>query len=182
MDNKREIELSTIYVDGISKTPLEDEHLLISSFLKVQHENEHTMSAYTDSVKNQFKSLVHTRDGKYKKHSFKDVLEELIYTSYSLEANYNSALEPILGQFNHKTIFELLTKDGFPIDGGQIGLAIEDENNVLIRVWGPFYDILNEYKEKFDYDNCLKLCQISYEKKQKDKIDKKEKNKKIKNK
>lgn len=160
------IELATIYIVGVASTTLDDEHLLISSFLKVQLESNRKMSAIKHSIKEKFKELMSARNGEYLKGSFKKTLIKLLYTSYSLKLNTTLdefQRRPFDEQFTFKTIFELRTRKNKPIEEMSVFEVIDDDDNILVQIEDPFYTIIKKYENELNYEKCLDECRKHYQ-------------------
>jgi len=114
MDNQEDMtkkcKLIELFIDGLSKTSTENQHLLVTAFLTVKRDDENLMMAFVAPVKSKFKELIICKKGKYSKGLFKTTLLEMCYTSAGREAynQMNNIIEDVrsgITRYTYSSIF-----------------------------------------------------------------------------
>ena len=154
-------ELIKLNIHGLSKTPCKNKHLLISSFLAVKLEDENSMKSLAGPVATKFKDLIKNKTGTYKKGLFEQTLKELSYTNFGREIyenRPNHMREDVVAEitgYSSSTVFLLSDKLK---ENTNLRVQLVNNDEHIISIVEPFYSIIKQYENDFDFDKCLKIC------------------------
>lgn len=168
-------ELLDAFISEIASNPLKQEHLFISSFLKIKSESNKRMTASVQGVEDGFKKLLSAKGVKNKSTKFKKTCIDLTFTIFShnqSESYFKRMVDKYKESnlFPHGTIFELFSDLRNSIDDVRALDVIENYYNpaqyecnlygdkLYLRVSDFYYDYLKKHEENFNYDKCLKEC------------------------
>ena len=169
-------ELLDVFLSEIASSPLKRGHLFIASFLKIKTESDNSMTASIQGVEDKFTKLLSAKGVKNRGKKFEKTWEELSFTSFSHHKS-SSFWERMNDKykesdlFPYGTIFEIFSDLRESIDDVRASDVVDNyyrhapyERNLhgdklYLRVSDFYYEYLKKHERKFNYDECLRLCE-----------------------
>ncbi len=166
-ETARGLKLIELFVDGLSKTPCENQHLLVTAFLTVKTEDNSSMSALVAPVKSKFRELIKIKYGKYKKELFYNTLSEISFSATSREvSSVDDEMSGLLAEISGYTSSSIFLVSDDELQDIATPHIMNVTNGYVLSIVEPFYSFVKLREQNFDFNKCIKECESYRERKE----------------